>query len=93
MSVRSWSKQALILNLKLRHGKVSTNIPVILVVVCAILAPAIVIAVLGAASIKALGRNPSAAPKIYTGVILMLIFTEAASLAALLVVFQIFGSK
>ncbi|HCM43032.1 MAG TPA: hypothetical protein PLY88_03380 [Candidatus Omnitrophota bacterium] len=69
------------------------NIAVILVVVCAVLGPAAVIAVLGAASIKALGRNPSAAPKIYMGVILMLVFTEATSVMALLVIFHLFGSK
>jgi len=68
------------------------NIAIILVVICAILGPAAVIAVLGAASIKALGRNPSAAPKIYTGVILMLVFTEASAIIALLVIFHIFGS-
>lgn len=69
------------------------NIALILVVICAVLGPAAVIAVLGAASIKALGRNPSAAPKIYTGVILMLVFTEATAIIALLVIFHIFGSQ
>ncbi len=69
------------------------NGAVILVVICAVLGPAAVIAVLGAASIKALGRNPSAAPKIYMGVILMLVFTEATSIMALMVIFHIFGSK
>ncbi len=69
------------------------NVLIVLVVVCAVLAPAAVIAVLGSASIKALGRNPSAAPKIYTGVILMLIFTEATAIMALLVIFHIFGSQ
>ena len=69
------------------------NAFIIIVVICAVLAPAAVIAVLGAASIKALGRNPSAAPKIYMGVILMLVFTEATSIMALLVIFHIFGSK
>ncbi len=68
------------------------NIAIILAVICAVLGPAAVIAVLGAASIKALGRNPSAAPKIYTGVILMLVFTEATAVIALLVIFHIFGS-
>lgn len=71
----------------------SQNIAVALVVICAVLGPAAVIAVLGAASIKALGRNPSAAPKIYMGVILMLVFTEATSIMALLVIFHVFGSK
>jgi F-type H+-transporting ATPase subunit c len=61
------------------------------VMVIAVLGPAIVIAVVGFATIKALGRNPSAAPKIFTGVILMLVFAEATSIIALLVIFQLFG--
>ncbi len=69
------------------------TVVVILIMVVAVLGPAIVIAVVGAATMKALGRNPSAAPKIYLGMILMLVFAEAASILALLVVFQIFGQK
>ena len=61
------------------------------VMMIAVLGPAIVIAVVGFATIKALGRNPSAAPKIFLGVILMLVFAEATSIIALLVIFQIFG--
>ncbi|MBU3759339.1 MAG: ATP synthase F0 subunit C [Candidatus Omnitrophica bacterium] len=61
------------------------------VMIMAVLGPAIVIAVVGFATIKALGRNPSAAPKIYTGVILMLVFAEATSIISLLVIFQLFG--
>lgn len=61
------------------------------VMIMAVLGPAIVIAVVGYATIKALGRNPSAAPKIYTGVILMLVFAEATSIISLLVIFQLFG--
>lgn len=66
------------------------NLTVITVMFIAVIGPSIVIAIIGAATIKALGRNPSAAPKIYLGVILMLVFAEAASIIALLVVFQIF---
>lgn len=66
------------------------NMAIIVVMFIAVIGPSIVIAVVGAATIKALGRNPSAAPKIYLGVILMLVFAEAASIIALLVVFQIF---
>lgn len=65
----------------------------IIITAIAVLGPAIVIAAVGAATMKALGRNPSAAPKIYLGVILMLVFAEAASIIALLVVFQIFGAS
>lgn len=63
------------------------------VMMVAVLGPAIVIAAVGYATIKALGRNPSAAPKIYTGVILMLVFAEATSIISLLVVFQLFSGR
>ena len=66
-------------------------VTVIGVMAIAVLGPAIVMAVIGFATVKALGRNPSAAPKIYLGVILMLIFAEATSVISLLVVFQIFA--
>ena len=62
------------------------------VMAMAVMGPAIVIAVVGFATVKALGRNPSAAPKIYLGVILMLIFAEATSIISLLVIFQLFGA-
>jgi len=68
----------------------TTAFVIISVMFIAVIGPAIVIAVVGFASIKSLGRNPSAAPKIYIGVILMLIFAEAASIIALLVIFQLF---
>ena len=61
------------------------------VMLIAVMGPALVMAGIGFATIKALGRNPSAAPKIYLGVILMLVFAEATSIIALLVVFQIFA--
>ena len=63
------------------------------IMMMAVLGPAIVIAAVGFATIKALGRNPSAAPKIYLGVVLMLVFAEATSIISLLVVFQLFGQK
>ena len=57
----------------------------------AVLGPAIVIAVLGHAVIKALGRNPSAASKIFIGMVVMLVFVEAISIIAILVLFQLFS--
>ena len=69
------------------------RIAVIIAMFIAVIGPSIVIAVVGAASIKALGRNPSAAPKIYLGVILMLLFAEATSIISLLITFQIFMPK
>jgi len=56
-----------------------------------VMGPSIVIAVLGYAVVKALGRNPSAASKIFMGIIIMLIFVEALSIIAILVIFQLFG--
>ena len=70
---------------------IQQTIIIIGVMVIAVTGPAIVIAVVGFATIKALGRNPSAAAKIYIGVILMIIFAEATSIIALLVVFHIFA--
>ncbi len=57
-----------------------------------VLGPAAVIAVLGYATINALGRNPSSASKIFMGTIVFLVFVEAISIIALLVIFHLFAS-
>lgn len=57
----------------------------------AVMGPSIVIAVLGRAVIKALGRNPSAASKIFMGMVVMLIFVEAIAIVSILVIFQLFS--
>jgi len=57
----------------------------------AVMGPSVVIAVLGHAVIKALARNPSAASKIFMGMVVMLVFVEAISIVALLVIFQLFA--
>ncbi|HAS83605.1 MAG TPA: hypothetical protein DCS43_13285 [Verrucomicrobia bacterium] len=64
---------------------------VVMILLVAIIGPAAVIAAIGYASIRALGRNPSAAPKILQAMILALVFSEAIAVIALLVLFQIFG--
>ncbi len=56
----------------------------------AVMGPSIVIAVLGYAVIKALGRNPSAASKIFMGMAVMLVFVESISIVAILMIFQTF---
>ncbi len=63
---------------------------VILIFVFAILGPCLIIAATGYASISALGRNPSAAPKIFTAMIMMVMFGAAISVVSLLVLFQIY---
>ena len=57
----------------------------------AVLGPSVVIGILGYAVIKALSRNPSAASKIFMGMAIMLIFVEAISIIAILVIFQLFS--
>lgn len=58
----------------------------------AVMGPSIVIAILGHAVIKALGRNPSAASKIFMGMVVMLIFVEAIAIVSILVIFQLFSN-
>lgn len=64
-----------------------------LILILATLGPSLVIAVIGYASIKALARNPAAAPKIQTSMILAFIFAAAISVLALLILFHVFTSK
>ena len=59
--------------------------------VLAIVGPSVVIAAIGYASIRALGRNPSSAPKIMLAMIVILVFAEAISIIALLVLFHLLG--
>ena len=66
---------------------------ILTVMFIAVLGPSVVIAVLGYAVIKALSRNPSAASKIFMGMAIMLVFVEAISIVAILIIFQLFGNK
>ena len=56
-----------------------------------VIGPSAVIGVLGFATIKALGRNPSAASKIFMGTVFLLVFVEAISIISMLVIFQLFS--
>lgn len=55
-----------------------------------ILGPSAVMAATAFASINALGRNPSAAPKIFTAMTVALIFAEALAIIAMLIIYQLF---
>ncbi|MGE5308172.1 MAG: ATP synthase F0 subunit C [Deltaproteobacteria bacterium] len=66
------------------------NIALLLIFTFAILGPCWVFAQCGKSSIQALGRNPSAAPKILQTMIVVLVFAEAASILMILVAFQLF---
>lgn len=66
------------------------NLTIILILILGTLGPSFVIAAVGYASVQALGRNPSAAPKILLSMILAFIFAEAIAVIALLVIFHLF---
>lgn len=66
------------------------NIALTIIFTLCIIAPAMVMAVTGYSSIGALGRNPSAAPKILTAMTITLIFVESIAIVAFLVVWQLF---
>ncbi|MFH1287672.1 MAG: ATP synthase F0 subunit C [bacterium] len=66
------------------------NLVIVLIMFIATLGPAFVIGWIGKASITALGRNPSAAPKILMSMIIAFIFAESIAIIALLVVFSVF---
>jgi F0F1-type ATP synthase membrane subunit c/vacuolar-type H+-ATPase subunit K len=55
-----------------------------------VLGPTGVMAAAAFASITALGRNPSAAPKIFMAMTITLIFAEALAIVAMLIVYQLF---
>jgi F-type H+-transporting ATPase subunit c len=67
------------------------NFVIVIVLLVTIVGPSVVIACIGYASIRALGRNPSAAPQILQAMIVALVFAEGIAVIALLVLFQIFG--
>lgn len=64
---------------------------ILLTMFIVVIGPSAVIALLGYATIKALGRNPSAASKIFMGMVLLLVFVEAISIIAMLIIFQMFS--
>lgn len=64
---------------------------IVMIMFTVVLGPSIVIGILGHATIKALGRNPSAASKIFLGTIFLLVFVETISIVAMLVIFQLFS--
>lgn len=63
---------------------------ILIVMFIAVMGPSVVIAVLGHAVIKALGRNPAAANKIFVAMVGMLISVEAIAIIAMLIIFQLF---
>ena len=67
------------------------NAALLIIFTFCVLGPCIVFAASSYASISALGRNPSSAPKIFTAMIIALVFVEALAIIAMLIVFQLFS--
>ena len=71
----------------------SRNVALTVIFSLCVLGPALVMAAAGYSSIGALGRNPSAAPKILTAMTITLIFVESVAIVAFLVIWQLFTVK
>ncbi len=67
------------------------NLALLLIFALCVIGPCAVFAVGSYASINALGRNPSSAPKIFTAMIIGLVFAESIAVIAMLIVFQLFS--
>lgn len=67
------------------------NAVILLILFATATGPSLVIMAIGYGAIRALGRNPSAAPKIMMAMIVALVFAWSIALVTLLVLFQMFG--
>lgn len=66
------------------------NFTIALIMFLSTIGPAVVIGLIGYAAVQALGRNPSAAPKILISMLTAFIFAETIAILALLIVFNLF---
>ena len=62
------------------------NLMLVISIFIATIGPAVVIAVVGYASVMSVGRNPSAAPRILLSMITAFIFAEGIAILALLTI-------
>ena len=69
------------------------NVGIIIFFGICVLGPSVVFALVSFASINALGRNPSNAPKIFTAMVIALVFAQALAIIAMLMVFQLLSSS
>ncbi len=69
------------------------NVSLIIIFFFCIIGPSLVFAASSYASINALGRNPSSAPKIFTAMVIALVFAQALAMVAMLIVFQLFSTS
>jgi F0F1-type ATP synthase membrane subunit c/vacuolar-type H+-ATPase subunit K len=71
----------------------SRNVALVLIFSLCIIGPIAVLVASSFASISALGRNPSATPKIFTAMVIAMLFAVAVSVIAMLIVFQLFSKS
>jgi F0F1-type ATP synthase membrane subunit c/vacuolar-type H+-ATPase subunit K len=71
----------------------SRNVALVIIFGLSLLGPCAVFAASSYASINALGRNPSSAPKIFTAMVIALLFAQALAVIAMLIVFQHFTAS
>ena len=64
--------------------------PITLILFLSTMGPALVIGLVGQAAVKAVGRNPSAAPRILVSMIVTFLFAEGIAVIAILAVFNLF---
>ena len=69
------------------------NLVILFIMFLTILGPLFVITAVGFISINALGRHPSAAPKILPKMLVRLILAEVAGIGALLALLRVFGTS
>ena len=69
---------------------ITRNVSLTIIFTMCILGPSVAIGLTGFSSIGALGRNPSAAPKILTAMTIALISIEGVAIVAFLIVWQLF---
>ena len=69
------------------------NVALTIIFIMCIMGPALAIGLTGFSSIGALGRNPSAAPKILTAMTITLLSVEGVAIVAFLIVWQLFTPK
>jgi F0F1-type ATP synthase membrane subunit c/vacuolar-type H+-ATPase subunit K len=66
------------------------NLTIAIVMFISTLGPSLIIAIVGQAAVKALGRNPAAAPKILVALMFAFLFAEGIAVIALVMVYNLF---
>jgi len=65
-------------------------VAIAIIMLLSTLGPSAAIALVGFSAVKALGRNPAAAPRIMTAMIVSFVCAESVAVIALLVTYNIF---